>query len=66
MLAAVLALLQTVSTVIAVAGAATSVAVSTVKVGAKVVSTAVDAVMPSGDARVDETGCRRGSGDTAV
>ena len=42
-------LLQTGCTVIAVADAATSVAVTTVKVGVKAVSTAVDAVTPNSD-----------------
>ena len=44
-----LLLLQTGCTVIAVADAAASVAVTTVKVGVKAISTAVDAVTPSSD-----------------
>jgi hypothetical protein len=46
---AIVLLLQTGCTVIAVADAATSVAVTAVKVGVKAVSTAVDAVTPNSD-----------------
>ena len=46
---AIVLLLQTGCTVIAVADAAASVAVTTVKVGVKAVSSAVDAVTPNSD-----------------
>ena len=46
---ATVSLLQTGCTVIAVADAAASVAVTTVKIGVKAVNTAVDAVTPNSD-----------------
>jgi hypothetical protein len=48
-IASALLLLQSGCTVLAIADAATSVAVTTVKVGVKAVSTAVDAVTPNSD-----------------
>jgi hypothetical protein len=48
-LAAAIVLLQTGCSVVAVADAATSVVATTVKVGAKAVSTVVDAVTPNSD-----------------